>query len=307
MLNKQIRRQENSNMYLNYPILTWAVPLHATFKKCQSPDVFSRVWLATQTAAHYPPLEPAKGFLSQKWACWAWAFCFCLQCWKNFRKCIGERNLFLLLSPPQHLLSPDSSLHSFIAVGWKGYFTAAVATSSLSFNYFLTSQSFQITEKQIFCLASFLSALSLLLHAACSCTLKFRSASLYEKHTWTIKEGVFQGATTKVMGVLRRINNCFTYVASKHFPSHYQNRLHSEAAIHRLRFSKWVLLLTANLKHKNILLICVSWVINSPLHSRVRLMSRGKYPNVTTPPSYYLSCTRCFPSQKASGGCSVSG
>lgn len=157
------------------------VSLYAPFNKCQSPDLFSKIWLAIQWLHAAQFLSLMKASPNQKRA--SWAQMLCLQWWKNLWSSHWWKKYFPHCFFP-HIISCHQAPLCTASLPWdeRASFTAAVATSSHPLNHLLTSQSFQISGKWIFSLSPFLPPLTPLLHAGCSCTLKFQRAILYKKY-----------------------------------------------------------------------------------------------------------------------------
>lgn len=96
----------------------WVSPFMPQLSQCQSPDLFSKVWLAMQWLHTAQFLSLGEASTNQKWA--SWARVLCLQWWKNLWNLHWWKKYFPhCFFSPQHLLSPGSSLHSFTTMGWK--------------------------------------------------------------------------------------------------------------------------------------------------------------------------------------------
>lgn len=144
--------------------------------------------------------------------------CFACSGGRTFEICIGERNIFLAVFAPQHLLSWGPTLHSFTSVGWESLHHSCGHQLPFTQPAFLISQSFQSPGKWIFSLVSF----PLSCHSYCVPAvpvLEIFEEQVHVRNTaQSIKEGVFQEHITKKKLVLRRIDSYFTYVpSSKHF------------------------------------------------------------------------------------------
>lgn len=172
------------------------VRLHVPLKKCQLPNLFSKVRLARQWLHANQFLSLVEASSNQKRASWSQVLYF--QWWKNFWILHWWKKYFPCcfpphqpqLHPPLHPTPPPNICYHqaplcTASLLWdeKASSSAAVATSSISLNHLLTSQSFHISGKWIFFLACFLSLLPLLLHAGCSRILKFWRAGLYKKYS----------------------------------------------------------------------------------------------------------------------------
>lgn len=177
----------------------WLSPFMPQLSKCQSPNLFSKVWLAMQRLHTAQFLNLGEASTNQKWASWAWVLC--LQWWKNLWNLHWWKKYFPHCFFPHDICYHQAPLCT-ASPPWdeKAPFTSAVATSSLSLNHLLTSRSFQISGKRIFSLASSLSSLPLLLHDGCSCTLKFQGASLCKKYSSKYKGRCFPGDCNKKCG-----------------------------------------------------------------------------------------------------------